>query len=581
MIDYDNIEEYVSYYLNEEKEKLPPELQNLPIGNWDVSQVTFMGELFNNQKTFNEDISGWNVSKVETMKGMFKGCDSFNQNIGRWKVSSVINMKEMFYGCKSFDGNISEWNVSSVKNMEGMFYGCKSFNQNIGGWDVSNVINMKNMFKGCDSFNQDISGWDVKDMLYLRDIDIFDSNSLLPEQFKPKFNKPVTAVSYINPYEKKVNPRLMRDTMITYLNKFINLSYKEQLWEASDIMNQIVISFLVHKFNSCIVSLELDTTDIGYNRENMALCKKQINKCLKNKSKRNDVILIYLVLRFEEDAHANALIYKPKLNTIEWFEPHGDFFNSDPDSPDVIKLTEMIQELSISLGSTLIPSNEVCPNIDGVQAYEGSSKIHKFVTGGYCALWSFLLIDLTLKFPQYSTKQINDFLLNDLVTNDSEKEKQDILRKLIVGFNAYLSNELHKYTDVTLEDIYRNKKDKKTNKVTRRMNKLHRLNTEKSEYVDSDPLFAKASNSSVYVFKTASASTKSPKKQSVHSSPKKRLVHSSPANKKKSVNGSSKKQLAPINSSAINKTLKRNSKKNKSLDSGSGKKTKTQVLIKS
>ena len=154
---------------------------NQPIGNWDVSNVTDMSGMFQNNATFNQDLSkwnvdsvktmtsmfqnssfdknigDWNVSSVERMQKMFSGTD-FNQPIGTWDVSSVIGMDEMFEN-SSFNQDISSWNVSSVGRMTNMFKG-SDFNQPIGNWDVSNVYNMQGMFQKT-SFNQDIGAWDV------------------------------------------------------------------------------------------------------------------------------------------------------------------------------------------------------------------------------------------------------------------------------------------------------------------------------------------------------------------------------------------------------------------------------------
>ena len=44
---------------------------NIPISNWDVSQVTNMGELFKDRRNFNDDISNWDVSSVTNISYMF------------------------------------------------------------------------------------------------------------------------------------------------------------------------------------------------------------------------------------------------------------------------------------------------------------------------------------------------------------------------------------------------------------------------------------------------------------------------------------------------------------------------------
>jgi surface protein len=112
-----------------------------PIGNWCVSQVTDMSDLFKDAVDFNENL--WSdVSNVITMKGMFSGAASYDQHMSSWDVSRVTDMCKMFNGAASFNSSIGAWNVPNVTNMEGMFFEAKSFDQDISDWDLSSVVDM-------------------------------------------------------------------------------------------------------------------------------------------------------------------------------------------------------------------------------------------------------------------------------------------------------------------------------------------------------------------------------------------------------------------------------------------------------
>ena len=78
--------------------------------------------------------------------------------IGDWDVSNVTNMDDMFpyssKGAESFNQPLNKWDVSNVTNMDSMFAGATSFNQPLNNWNVSNVTNMRNMFLSAESFNQ-------------------------------------------------------------------------------------------------------------------------------------------------------------------------------------------------------------------------------------------------------------------------------------------------------------------------------------------------------------------------------------------------------------------------------------------
>ena len=189
-----NIHSLVKIYV-ENKDRLPNDLKNIPIGEWDVSNVTDMTHLFSLYDKFNESINNWNVSKVTNMHHMFNGCSSFNQPLDKWVVTNVTFMNSMFYGCSEFNQSLDNWDVSNVESMESMFEGCVEFNQPLNKWTVTNVTQISNMFDYCLLFNQPLDNWDVSN--------VESMNSTF--QSCKKFNQPlnnwvvsnVTAMGYM------------------------------------------------------------------------------------------------------------------------------------------------------------------------------------------------------------------------------------------------------------------------------------------------------------------------------------------------------------------------------------------------
>ena len=112
-----------------------------------------------------EDVTKVVTTKVTDMNSMFyinSGTFSnFNQDIGSWDVSNVTDMGNMFDNASAFNQPIGGWDVSNVNGMGLMFRDAISFNQPIGGWDVSGVNDMVLMFSDATSFNQDLSSWVV------------------------------------------------------------------------------------------------------------------------------------------------------------------------------------------------------------------------------------------------------------------------------------------------------------------------------------------------------------------------------------------------------------------------------------
>ena len=51
---------------------------------------------------------------------MFQNAKSFNQDITKWNVENVANMKYMFYNAGKFDQNIEIWDIECLSELENM-----------------------------------------------------------------------------------------------------------------------------------------------------------------------------------------------------------------------------------------------------------------------------------------------------------------------------------------------------------------------------------------------------------------------------------------------------------------------------
>ena len=80
------------------------------------------------------------------MFGMFRHATAFNQDIGQWNVSQVTDMGEMFKDARAFNQPIGRWNVANVTDMNKMFQNAAAFNKPIGNWNVSNGPNIEAIF---------------------------------------------------------------------------------------------------------------------------------------------------------------------------------------------------------------------------------------------------------------------------------------------------------------------------------------------------------------------------------------------------------------------------------------------------
>jgi len=96
------------------------------IKNWNTTNVISMNSLFSYQKNFNQPIGSWDTSKVTNIGQMFRvlnvGESAFNQDIGNWDISLVTNASAFMqnktfndYSTTNYDALLIGWASRPVK----------------------------------------------------------------------------------------------------------------------------------------------------------------------------------------------------------------------------------------------------------------------------------------------------------------------------------------------------------------------------------------------------------------------------------------------------------------------------------
>ena len=171
------------------------------------------------------------------------------------------------------------------------------------------------------------------------------------------------------------------------------------------------------------------------------------------------IIIIPVTLVFSDGGgHANVLIYRKKLNQIEHFEPHGQYFKKKSSIDNIIIkkwMTFFVEELNKKLQSSkkpevkFIESSEVCPYIDGLQNLESWSNLTKLAVepSGYCAAWSLFFTELSLKNPDIPSSILMNYIF-DTLQNMSNIEKRNYLKSVIRGYSVFINEKIYKYFSV-------------------------------------------------------------------------------------------------------------------------------------
>jgi hypothetical protein len=245
-------------------------------------------------------------------------------------------------------------------------------------------------------------------------------------------------------------------------------SYEE--WLGSGTISDLCFLFLFNTFNhNCYITYNLYLyMDIQHEEQDA------INGLINCISKGIDAIVILLTIYTQKDntGHQNILIYRKKYNTIEHFEPHGSYFMGDIERKAHIiinkKLTEFVEKLNSQLRQSkqiqFISSQLVCPRqygfqgIENIYGYFYTTKDEE--SRGYCSAWSLFITYFVLKYPNISTGNLVQFILNKIYAiNDDEEDVARYLLNVIRSFVTKLHKTLIKYlsgiydTPVTIRNL--------------------------------------------------------------------------------------------------------------------------------
>jgi arylsulfatase A-like enzyme len=141
------------------------------IEDWDVSQISNFGSLFNRERNtkaafFVADLSRWNMNNARYLHDMFLGAAAFDSDLGGWNVAGVLHFNGLFFGATSFTGRgLENWDVSSGRLFMSMFSSTPSLQDlDIRHWNVGHAEDMRAMFRDSSNFGANMAtnnlcGW--------------------------------------------------------------------------------------------------------------------------------------------------------------------------------------------------------------------------------------------------------------------------------------------------------------------------------------------------------------------------------------------------------------------------------------
>ena len=248
--------------------------------------------------------------------------------------------------------------------------------------------------------------------------------------------------------------------IINIMNNVNNPS--QNSFDPTDSIEHVLINYYNKKFKKCCIITFYKNwlEDKDFEKQTWSPlvdeCVNKINQCIRNKGQMSCIAILFsFYFGNSDDGHTNLLLFKPYKKTLEWYEPHGKFFfgNDTVDDNNKLLVDYLIQRLQEVHDNAYSPIQLISPMATcpffGFQTREGRSDLPDLSGGGYCMLWSILIMKLALKFPNKTIEEISTELQHLY-------HRSDDLRKLMYAFTNEISNILLKHYNITLDEFNAN-----------------------------------------------------------------------------------------------------------------------------
>jgi hypothetical protein len=164
-----------------------------------------------------------------------------------------------------------------------------------------------------------------------------------------------------------------------------------------------------------------------------------------------DAIVIPFGFTHTTGAHANLLVYRPREQILEWFEPQNTYHDVKKSNYIKTGLTKIIESSIFKrlLGDVELVDAHVLVEDDkyGTLTPHKTPRLQGPSTGGTCMVWCLLIAELVFLNPKLTTLEI----IRDIFEVALTLEKRATINNIMKGYIVEIEKDVTKYLDEFLK----------------------------------------------------------------------------------------------------------------------------------